>query len=664
MASIAKSRKRRWLIGGLGAFATLIATLVIALALYDWNNARGYISQKVKDRTGRDLAIADLKVHPFSLNPKVRAEQVTLANAPWGDKQPFIVADTLDFSISLLDLLRGRIVFPDVTLGEASVLLQRDREGRRNWVLGEEQEKKTDDDAPQINRLTLNKGKLTVKDPLTDTDATLSLQTTSDETYGMAFSAQGRLKGYSVKARGASGGLLTLMDQSTAYPLKMDATFGDAKASFNGTVTGLATLSRIEARLTLAGSDLAKLGDALRISLPGSAPYKLNGRLLRENDLWRFSDFRGTVGSSDLGGEFSVDMGTRRPTLGGKLNSKLLDIKDLGGFVGAAPGTAIPKDTGRVLPANAINLEKLRRVDAHVTLTATEFKNDNLPLDKLSAKLDLVDGVFKLTPVEFGVAGGSFSSRVTVDARREKLGVDVDSVFRKLHIGRLVPGAKLVEKSFGAIDGRARLKGQGNSVAAVLGTSSGRLDLMSGTGEVSNLLLEFAGADLAEIVKFWIGGDQTAELRCGVASFNVNAGLMTSEVFVIDTDDTYFGGAGTISLADETLNLKITPLPKDFSPLTLRGPLQVNGTFGNPKFGLDKGRLALRAGAAVLLGLLNPLAAIIPLIETGPGKDAPCADLVNQLEARIKTPADAPQKKPAQVGRGPESGERVQSASR
>src|SRR6185503_11644852 len=135
------TRKGRWLIGGLAAFAAIVATLVIALALYDWDNARGYISQKVKDRTGRELTIGHLRVRPFSLHPQVHVERLTLANAPWGDKQPFISADSLDFSLSLLSLLRGRVVFPDVTLGDASVYMQRDREGRRNWVLGEEQEK-------------------------------------------------------------------------------------------------------------------------------------------------------------------------------------------------------------------------------------------------------------------------------------------------------------------------------------------------------------------------------------------------------------------------------------------------------------------------------------------------------------------------------------------
>ena len=634
---ITKSPLRYLLLGGLGVFVALLAAVVIAVASFDWNQARGWIGERVKERTGREVKIdGNLRVRPFSFSPRIHAENITVSNAAWGEAQPFIVADTLDFSFSLPDLLRGRIVFPEVTLGEATVLLQRDSEGRRNWILRPARAKTGE--SPDIHRLTVNKGKLTVKDALTNTDVNLNLQSMFDATYGLRLAAQGRVKGTSLKAGGVSGGLVTLMDESRAYPLKLEGSIGDARFAIDGTVTGLARLARIDARLSISGSDLAKLGDALRISLPATAPYKLAGRLQRRDQQWGFVAFRGTVGASDLEGEFNVDTGKERPALGGQLHSRLLDIKDLGGFLGAAPGTAAPGSPGRVLPANTINLEKLRRVDAHVTLTAAEFKNANLPLDNLKARLDLVDGVFQLTPLEFGVAGGSVSSRVTVNARGEKLAVDVDSAFKQLHIGQLIPRAELLEKSLGAINGRTRLRGRGNSVAAVLGTANGRLDLLSGGGQVSNLMLEYAGADIAEIVKFWIGGDQQVELRCGVIGFNVTDGLMTSEALVIDTDDTFFGGAGTISLRDETVDLTITPLPKDFSPLVLRGPLRATGTFARPRFGLDKGRAAARAGAAMLLGLINPLAAIIPLIETGPGKDAPCADLVATLQARIKTP--------------------------
>lgn len=647
MAMITKSRAGRWLIGGLVTFVGLIAAIVIAVALFDWNHARGWIGEKFKERTGRELVIGgDLRIRPFSFHPKIHAEQVTLANAEWGEKTPMIVADTIDFSVSLPALIVGRVVFPEVALGEASVLLQRDREGRRNWVLKPDQEK-TGEPA-QIERLTVNQGRLAVKDLMSDTDVNVKVQTTSDATYGVEVGAQGKVKGYGFKADAEGGGLLSLMNQSDPYPLKLNATVGEAQISFEGTITELATLNSVDGQFTLAGKNLSNLGDALQLSFPDTAPYKLSGRLQRDGDVWRYNDFHGTVGKSDLRGNFNVNIGAKRPTLEAKLNSTLLDVADLGGFVGSRPGEPDKKEPGKVLPAEPVNLEKLQRMDAHVTLTATKFRNrDKLPLDNLDAKLDLEDGLLKFDPVVFGVAGGTVNTRIAVDARQTKLAVDTDTRFRQLHINKLIPGTDMLDKSFGAIHGRAQFKGQGNSAAAVLGSSNGRLDLLSGGGQISNLLLEFGGADIAEIVKFWVGGDQNAELRCGVIGFNVKDGLMTSEVFVIDTDDTYFGGEGTVNLNDETLNLKITPLPKDFSPITLRGPLNVSGTFAKPAFGLEKKNLIARAGAALLLGLLNPLAAIIPLIETGPGKDAPCADLVQSLEARIKVPA-APQKKPAQ----------------
>ncbi len=346
MSYILKSRLHRWVFGTIGVFIALIAAAVIALALFDWNHARGWISQKVKERTGREVRIeGDLRVHPFHWSPRVHAENITVSNAAWGDPGPFIVADTLDFSFGLVSLLRGRVVFPEVTLGEAEVLLQRDGEGRRNWFLRPEREKTGE--SPEIHRLTVNKGKLTVKDALTDTNVTLNLQSTADAVYSLKIAAHGRVKGANLKASGASGGLLTLLDESTAYPLKLQGTVADAKFTVDGQVTGLATLATIDARLSLAGGDLAKLGDALRISLPATSPYKLAGQLHRQGDEWRFANFTGTVGASDLGGEFTVDMGKDRPVLGGKLHSKLLDIKDLGGFIGAAPGAAVPKTLGQ-----------------------------------------------------------------------------------------------------------------------------------------------------------------------------------------------------------------------------------------------------------------------------------------------------------------------------
>jgi AsmA protein len=106
---------------------------------------------------------------------------------------------------------------------------------------------------------------------------------------------------------------------------------------------------------------------------------------------------------------------------------------------------------------------------------------------------------------------------------------------------------------------------------------------------------------------------------------------MAADALVVDSSDTNITGSGNINLRDETLALTLVPLPKNPGILSLRAPLHVSGTFSSPEIRLDKPMVSLRAGSAALLALVNPLAALLPLIETGPGKDSDCAGLMAAL---------------------------------
>ena len=46
-----------------------------------------------------------------------------------------------------------------------------------------------------------------------------------------------------------------------------------------------------------------------------------------------------------------------------------------------------------------------------------------------------------------------------------------------------------------------------------------------GRGQISNLLMEIAGLDGGEILKFFVSGDQNAQLRCAAATFDLQKGL-------------------------------------------------------------------------------------------------------------------------------------------
>ena len=173
-------------------------------------------------------------------------------------------------------------------------------------------------------------------------------------------------------------------------------------------------------------------------------------------------------------------------------------------------------------------------------------------------------------------------------------------------------------------------QGRGASVAQILGSASGQVAVLMGKGEISNILLEFIGLDGGEVVKFLVRGDRNVQLRCAAAAFDVNQGLMTSKAIVLDTTDTVVNGRGQVSLAHETLDIVLEPAPKDRSILSLRSPLRIGGTFASPSAGPDKGALAGRAGIALLLGAINPLLALAATIETGPGQDADCSEVLAQ----------------------------------
>lgn len=253
-----------------------------------------------------------------------------------------------------------------------------------------------------------------------------------------------------------------------------------------------------------------------------------------------------------------------------------------------------------------------------------------LPLDSLSTHVRMQQGVLRLDPLKVGVAGGTLGGKVTVDGNSDPAPAEIRLEARALELNKLFPGVKLTQGSFGKIHGDIDLKGRGNSVAQILGGSSGSVALLRGRGHISNLLMEIAGLDGGEIIKFLVSGDQEVALRCAAAAFDVKKGLMTARALVLDTSDTVIYGDGQINLGDEAMNLTLRPYPKDMSILSLRSPLRVGGTFARPSAGPDQGALAGRAGVALALAAVNPLLALAATVETGPGQDANCGPALRE----------------------------------
>jgi AsmA protein len=647
------TRSLKWIAG------VLIAPIVLAalfVAIFGWNWLRSPIERMTLEKTGRVLIISgDIRVTFGWPLPHVHTGAITFANPPWAKEKQMVAADAVEIVIDLPQLLRKNIVLPEVRLERPVVFLEQGVDGRKNWLLDLNQQ---DEDARiRIDRLTLDHGKLGYDDVRQKTSirselSTLNIRPGAATGSGLTYTALGQYKGLLLKATGSGGPVLAMRDDSAPYPIKVDVTVGHTRVRADGTVTSLLKFSAIDMRLALSGDSLDQLFPLIGIAFPATRAYTTEGHLLHSGNSWRYEKFAGRIGGSDIAGVLEIDTGGtggKRPLMKAELVSKLLDFADLGPLIGARPGVVqaakqaapLPSQAAvsnpaqaRVLPDLPFKTDRWNSVDAEVTLSAKTIRHAAaMPVENLTTHLSLRDAVLKLDPLKFGMAGGQLNAVILLDGRKNPIQAHAQLRARQISIARLFPAIELNKNSIGQINGEFDLAGSGNSVGRMLASANGKAGLVVAGGEISKLMMEKVGLHLWEILELKVTGDRLVKLRCGVADFDVKQGTLHADALIFDTEITTIVGTGTISLAQETLNLTLNQKTKNTSPLALRSPIHIRGSFANPEVQVDKGRVAARGLGALALGFINPFLALIPLIDPGPGKDADCAQLVRDARA-------------------------------
>lgn len=633
--SMTLSRSLKWTAG---VFFAAVLLAIVFFAVFGWNWLRAPIERMTLEKTGRVLVIGgNLKVSLAWPWPRARAEAVTFANPAWAQEKQMVSADVVDVTIDLPQLLRRNVVFPEVSLERPVVFLEQSADGRKSWLLDLNQ--RDESAVVQIGRLGLDRGTVGFDDIANKTRIQAALSTGKARADGardadLVFSATGQYKGQALKVQGTGGPVLAIRDDTTPYPLTIDASVGKTRVQANGTVTSLVKFSAVDLQMQLHGDDLAQLYPLLGIAFPPTRAFETQGHLLHDGTSWRFEKFSGRIGASDVAGSLQVVTGGKRPALTAALASNVLDLADLGPMIGSRAGSvrkaaASGDARARVLPDLPFKADHWDSVDAKVTLHAKTIRRaKELPLENLVTNLTLQDSVLTLDPLDFGLAGGHLNAVISLDGRQDPIQARAKVRARKILISKLFPTVELNQTSIGQINGEFDLSGNGNSVGRMLASANGKVGLVVAGGEISRLMMEKAGLHLWEILEINLTGDKLIKLRCAVADFEVKDGVMHADALIFDTAVTTLMGTGNINLGQETIDLTFNQKTKDTSPLALRSPIYVRGKLVKPEVGVDKGRVAARALGAVVLGMVNPLLALIPLVDAGPGKDSDCAQLV------------------------------------
>ena len=114
---------------------------------------------------------------------------------------------------------------------------------------------------------------------------------------------------------------------------------------------------------------------------------------------------------------------------------------------------------------------------------------------------------------------------------------------------------------------------------------------------------------------------------------------MEAKTMVIDTEAAKILGEGRVDFRNERYDLTLNAQSKRPSLVALRGPIAIDGTFKNPDVHPETAQIAARVGTSIALGALNPLAALLPLIDLGGATDADCRALIGEASANVQARA-------------------------
>ena len=550
--------------------------------------------------------------------------------------------------------------------------LVRLKDGKATWMLGKKSSQSKSErnipTFPRFDELLLVDGRINVHDAANELEAQINIRLSESATQkisnqsdnsvtGLKASAKGSYKNQALSVELATIGILPWVDNfqgkeggQDGIPLNIDGSIGNSSLVFDGRVGSAIRLEPLQGRFSVSGPSLATVGKIFGVVLPSTNRFKLKGELKREGEKWDAEVSDARVGRSILQGTFLFDKSGKVPSLRGEVKSQELVLADLlpaiGGKTGNQESEKKAKQAGRILPDREFDLPSLNRMNADVQMSVAIFhlgQYFSQPLRPLNVHIKLTNGVLSLSDINAKTPQGRLQGFMSLDGNGKQAQWKADLALEETrleHWLNLDKNEKSEPLISGAASAFAKFEGQGRSTADILATLDGSLKLIIAGGKISRLTVAKAGLNIAKIVAIYFGqGDAPIEVGCAASDWRAHEGIFDLTPTVIDTPDAAVVGTGIINFAQEQMDVGISVAPRKVSLVSLRTPVQFQGSFADPALSIDLGPIAGRVAVAGGLAALNPFAALLAFIDPGSKDTAEqlgqvCRDLSSRKELK------------------------------
>lgn len=585
----------------------------LVLTQVDLNSYKGQIISAVKDSTGRDISLGNIKVVP-SLSPTLAVEKVVFANADWAKNKDMVTVDEIKVKLAIIPLLHKNITIDALIVKNAVINLEEKADGANNWtfdvakkdaktvsfdfsLIKEANASELDDKSSLgfLKSLDIGEVKLdNVKINYTDKNSkvmsydveNLSLDKNNEDGIDFSFNINNGI----YAGKGVIG-VLKLLDSSEGYPVKADL-------DILGINVG------IDAKLYDVLGNLSFIADLKAKDFIGkNSGYneKINLSVKGNLDKIEANVNEFAISNNIIKGKAIVDLAKTVPSIVASFNSDKIDISAFMkkeqtaynfGFVKEAKATSL-------VAYDVIPYSLLKEISAKVDIDVNSIVNGNFVIaQNLKSSISVNDGVASFVILDGIVSGGKINSDVKLSAVDKSLYIKTN--IDKISLIDLLNGLGVSSSAFNfqktsGTDIYVDLKGFGDTYGSIVDTLNGKFVVIVGESVVHiGSIGKMTGNIISQLFNTLnvTKGNDDLSVKCAVIRADFKDGVAElPNGIAVNADKFTIVANGDVNLKNDKINISIKPFAGKITDTNIAKALsslvKLTGKINNPKIGID-----------------------------------------------------------------------------
>lgn len=659
--------KLRWvLVALLGLLLLSVLIIFAVLSGYDYNTLKPEIQNAVANATGKELTLTgDISLR-LGLTPTLVLRDASIRNVPWGSQPDMAKIKRFEIKVRLFPLLNHQLDIVHLALVEPHILLETDGAGRSNFSIEKEVKapragKGAGAGGWKLSRITfkellVEKGHVTYvshasgKSYAVDV-ASLTANSTGPLGGSIRIRADGSYDKESFEAEGVVGSLSTFADPSAAWPVDLTVRGAGAVLSVDGSVMDPPARRGMKLNVRLQARDPQHLNRISGLPSRLMGPLDISGRITDTGpDSYSISSLRIIEGENSISGSVELGLAGKRPTVKAEISARRLDLRPHIGLSEESKAQSMKRN--KVFSSKPLPLEGLDKMDADMKVNAAEVLLPGMVLTNLDLDFVLKDRSLDMSSFKAGLGKGAVDVRLSLRPQGKTVLWTSNVKLDKVDIGYLGNMVKALKNVEGNLDADIDVNARGTSVAALMGSMTGRAAFQMGKGRIQNRYIDLLGGDLSTglfrlLNPFEKQSDHTS-VNCFVAGLTMKNGLARATTLVLNTQYMVVVGSGTINLRTERLNLSLKPVPKEgigadlfgrlgISAGELTRPFRLRGTLAQPRLVIDPAQTAISLGKMIgSITLFGPAGIAAALAGGASEEETSCAAAITRAKKGVR----------------------------